>query len=59
MPQVAMTLHGAPYSVYTRIIRLVLAEKALTYHLDQVDIFGADRTRLCIVRGTRSIASPS
>ncbi len=38
-----IVLHGAPYSVYTRIIRLVLAEKALDYRFDMVDIFGADR----------------
>ena len=43
MPQPAITLHGAPYSVYTRIVRLVLEEKGLAYRLNEVDIFGRDR----------------
>jgi glutathione S-transferase len=43
-PQTDIVLYGAPYSVYTRIIRLVLAEKGLTYRLEEVDIFGKDRS---------------
>ena len=43
MSQSAITLHGASYSVYTRIIRLALAEKGLRYDLNVVDIFGTDR----------------
>ena len=42
-PQSDLVLHGAPYSVYTRIVRLVLAEKRLAYRLEEVDIFGTDR----------------
>jgi glutathione S-transferase len=30
---------GAAYSVYVRIVRLVLEEKGIPYHLHQVDIF--------------------
>lgn len=30
---------GAPYSVYTRIVRLALEEKAVAYRLREVDIF--------------------
>lgn len=32
-------LFGAPYSVYVRIVRLVLAEKGIAYQLIPVDIF--------------------
>jgi glutathione S-transferase len=32
-------LFGAPYSVYVRIVRLVLAEKAVPYRLEEVDVF--------------------
>ena len=32
-------LFGAAYSVYVRIIRLVLEEKGVAYELDEVDIF--------------------
>jgi glutathione S-transferase len=39
-----IVLYGATYSVYTRIIRLVLVEKALIYRLEEVDIFGQDRS---------------
>jgi len=31
---------GAAYSVYVRIVRLVLAEKAVPYELIEVDVFG-------------------
>ena len=31
--------HGATYSVYTRIVRLVLAEKDVSYDLAQVEVF--------------------
>lgn len=34
-----LRLHGAPYSVYTRIARLVLAECALSYDFVEMDIF--------------------
>jgi glutathione S-transferase len=33
---------GAPYSVYVRIVRLVLEEKGVPYQLVPVDIFAAD-----------------
>ncbi len=33
------TLFGATYSVYTRIPRLVLEEKAVPYRLEEIDIF--------------------
>lgn len=33
-------LFGAAYSVYTRICRLVLAEKGVAYRFEEVDIFG-------------------
>lgn len=32
-------LFGATYSVYTRIVRLVLLEKAVQYRFEEVDIF--------------------
>lgn len=35
----ALRLHGAAYSVYTRIARLVLAECALPYDFVEIDIF--------------------
>jgi glutathione S-transferase len=35
-------VHGASYSVYTRILRLVLAEKGVSYRLQEVDIFSED-----------------
>jgi glutathione S-transferase len=34
-------LFGAPYSVYVRAVRLVLAEKGVAYTLREVDIFAA------------------
>jgi glutathione S-transferase len=40
---VDIAVYGAPYSVYTRIVRLVLEEKALPYRLIETDIFGKDR----------------
>jgi glutathione S-transferase len=43
MTHPAIVLFGAPYSVYTRIVRLVLAEKGVPHALAEVDIFGADR----------------
>lgn len=36
------TLYGADYSVYVRIVRLVLAEKAVGYELVPLDIFAAE-----------------
>lgn len=33
---------GAPYSVYTRIVRMALAEKGVDYRLEEVDIFAED-----------------
>ncbi|MER9683396.1 glutathione S-transferase family protein [Mesorhizobium sp. M0184] len=35
-------VYGADYSVYVRIVRLVLEEKGVGYELVPVDIFGAD-----------------
>lgn len=35
-----VTLYGLPRSVYTRIVRLTLEEKAVSYQLEEVDIFG-------------------
>ena len=36
----AVTLYGLPRSVYTRIARLTLEEKAVPYRLEEVEIFG-------------------
>ncbi|TRC94849.1 glutathione S-transferase family protein [Mesorhizobium sp. WSM4303] len=36
------TLYGADYSVYVRIVRLVLAEKGIDYELVPVDVFAAE-----------------
>lgn len=38
----ALVLHGYPYSVYVRIVRLVLAEKGLAYDRVDVNPFAAD-----------------
>jgi glutathione S-transferase len=35
-------LYGAPYSVYTRVARLALAEKGVAYAFETVDIFGSE-----------------
>ncbi len=35
----SVTLHGARYSVYTRIARLAMEEAGLDYHLEELDIF--------------------
>ncbi|HEX6957525.1 MAG TPA: glutathione S-transferase family protein [Ferrovibrio sp.] len=35
-------LYGAAYSVYVRICRLALEEKAQAYRLEEVDVFGPD-----------------
>lgn len=35
-----LTLYGLPRSVYTRIARLTLEEKAVPYRIEEVDIFG-------------------
>lgn len=35
-------LYGADYSVYTRIARLALEEKEVSYHFEQIDIFSDD-----------------
>jgi glutathione S-transferase len=40
MLNIAPTLFGLERSVYTRIARLVLEEKGVTYSLQEVDIFG-------------------
>lgn len=37
-----VTIHGARYSVYTRIARLALEEKGVAYRLEEVDIFAPD-----------------
>jgi glutathione S-transferase len=37
-----LTLFGAPYSVYVRIVRLVLEELGVRYDLAEVDIFAAE-----------------
>ncbi len=34
-----VTVFGAAYSVYVRIVRLALEEKGVPYHLEEVDIF--------------------
>ena len=39
MPETSVALHGADYSVYTRIARLALEEKGITYQLHPIDIF--------------------
>lgn len=36
----AVTLYGADYSVYTRIVRMTLEEKGIGYDFEPVDIFG-------------------
>ena len=38
-----VAVYGAPYSIYTRIVRLALEVKGISYRLVEVDIFGADR----------------
>jgi glutathione S-transferase len=40
------TLYGAAYSVYTRIARLALLEKRVTFHFEAVDIFAEDVAEL-------------
>ncbi len=35
-------LYGASYSVYSRVVLLVLAEKGVSYQLEETDIFSAD-----------------
>ncbi|ESY36726.1 glutathione S-transferase [Mesorhizobium sp. LNJC384A00] len=37
-------VYGADYSVYVRIVRLVLAEKGIDYELVPVDVFAAEGT---------------
>jgi glutathione S-transferase len=39
MAERRVTVFGAPYSVYVRIVRLALAEKGVDYELEPVDIF--------------------
>lgn len=34
-----VTVYGAPYSVYVRIVHLALEEKGVAYRLEEVDIF--------------------
>jgi glutathione S-transferase len=36
-----VTLYGLPRSVYTRIVRLTLEEKGVSYQLEEVEIFGS------------------
>lgn len=38
----SVTLHGAAYSVYVRIVRLALAEKGVAHEHREVDIFAED-----------------
>jgi glutathione S-transferase len=38
----AVTLFGAPYSVYVRICRITLAEKGVRHTLEPVDVFSDD-----------------
>jgi glutathione S-transferase len=38
-----LTVHGASYSVYSRILRLALAEKGVGHRWVETDVFGADR----------------
>lgn len=35
----SVTIHGARYSVYTRIVRLALEERGIDYRLEEIDIF--------------------
>ena len=42
MSEGTVTLFGAEYSVYTRIVRLVLEEKGVPYAFEAVDIFAQD-----------------
>lgn len=37
----SVTLHGAAYSVYVRIVRLALAEKGVAHDHEEVDIFAS------------------
>lgn len=39
----ALTVYGASYSVYSRILRLALAEKGVAHRWIETDVFGADR----------------
>jgi glutathione S-transferase len=43
-PATNVLVYGARYSVYTRIVRLALEVKGIAYRLEEIDIFGADRT---------------
>jgi glutathione S-transferase len=38
-----VSVYGAKYSVYTRIVRLALEMKGIAYRLVEIDIFGTDR----------------
>jgi glutathione S-transferase len=38
----AVTLYGAPYSVYTRSVRLALIEKGVDHRFDEVHVFGPE-----------------
>jgi glutathione S-transferase len=38
-----VSVYGAKYSVYTRIVRLALELKGIAYRLVEIDIFGTDR----------------
>ncbi len=44
-PSELPVLYGAPYSVYVRIVRLVLLEKGIDHKLEPIDIFGEDADR--------------
>lgn len=37
-----VTLYGAPYSVYTRSVRLALIEKGVDHRFDEVHVFGPE-----------------
>jgi glutathione S-transferase len=41
-PDTTVIVHGARYSVYTRIVRLTLEEKGVAYRLVEVDIFAPE-----------------
>ncbi len=42
MPGSTVTLYGAHYSVYTRIVRLALGEKGVAYDFEPIDIFAKE-----------------
>lgn len=45
-----LRLYGYEHSVYTRVIRLVLAEKNVSHHFEHIDPFDPDRSKACLAR---------